>query len=373
MWSQFSTAVKSNKWNDVLVYGNQILADVPWQRQIFNSRCRDVVAKCRHARKELGPARKPRVPGWLGWIGVAIVFMLGASLITVLCLRTAEWVLLAFVLIVLLPTAAAIGGVVDFMLKNVEGSVRERLERQARTWGLLVGSLVLGVLLGLILVCWGRRNELIGPSAADLTPTARPTNTVDSTSHNLAASTTTTPSSTPTPTPTETPTYTPTPTGTATPTVTPVPTLTPTHTLTPIIIPTPTPAAPILTYPENGYEFPKGPVVLRWEWSKELKDDEWFSVRAWDESCWDEGKGSPCFHESKKVKEHSGGLAGCREGKVYWHVAFVRKIGDNSWEEIAQSEVGWFIFHPVEPIPPPPPTHVVPTRVTPNWTPPSGK
>ena len=158
------------------------------------------------------------------------------------------------------------------------------------------------------------------------------------------------PTETPTPTPSETPT--PTSTATNTPTSPPTATATPAPPTS-----TPIPAAPILTYPENGYEFPKGPVTLKWEWPKPLGPYTWFSVHARME-----GDNQDCFHDHVGGPEYHGGLGDCTAGKVWWRVLVAYSPTESPpWTEISEpSEERWFIYTPGTP---PLPSPVVGTPI----------
>ena len=123
----------------------------------------------------------------------------------------------------------------------------------------------------------------------------------------------------------------------------PTPTNTPTETPTPFTTPTatPTPAAPILSFPENGHHF-RGEVTLSWMWIRELEPDEYFDLRGWEE-----GDDRLCFHDHTRDTEYIGGVGRCT-GRVLWLVCVVRSPTESPpWEEISgPSDTGWFFYSP---------------------------
>jgi hypothetical protein len=139
-----------------------------------------------------------------------------------------------------------------------------------------------------------------------------------------------TPSLTLTPTPIKIPTPTTdifylTPTNSPTsPNPTPTNTFTPTPTSTPTPTPTPTPyPPPTLTAPENGASFAGKIVTLSWEWSGELKEDEFFEVRVWAENL--------PYHAALgwvKVSQFDYNVSG-RGGKYFWTVVIVKDRKEN--------------------------------------------
>jgi len=129
---------------------------------------------------------------------------------------------------------------------------------------------------------------------------------------------------------------------TPTPMYTPTPTLTPTPELYP---------APTSLEPKDGEGDFTGSVDLKWQWVRDLKEGEIYSLRVWR-------KGEPqvlCHHVQAKIPEYSGDLTSCRTGTVCWWVAVVRKVSEGpppEWEDVSEnSEAPCFSYHAVEPEP----------------------
>lgn len=123
-------------------------------------------------------------------------------------------------------------------------------------------------------------------------------------------------------TPTATPTLITTPIWlTPTETFTPLPALPTDDTLTPI--PTPTYAlysAPIPVAPDNGAGVQGVFPALYWAWDGELKEDEFFEVRIWQEDI-------TTYHPALgwvKVPQFDYNIMGERRGKYYWTVVVVK-------------------------------------------------
>jgi ABC-type amino acid transport substrate-binding protein len=135
--------------------------------------------------------------------------------------------------------------------------------------------------------------ETATPTPVPPLPTATSTTTTLPTATSVP---TAVPTATATPRPTDTKAQTPTPTATVTQRPTPTWIHTPLPTSTPVPTPTPT-FPPLMRWPEHLEPSPDAvvkrdkPVGLRWNWSAELKPEEYFSVRVWrregpdDEHC----------------------------------------------------------------------------------------
>lgn len=133
-----------------------------------------------------------------------------------------------------------------------------------------------------------------------------------------------------------------------------LPTPTPMYTPTPAVTPTPELLpAPTLLEPRAGEGDFTGSVDLKWQWIRDLGENEFYSLRVWRQ-------GEPevlCHHVQPKIPEYSGNLSSCRTGTVCWWVAVTRKVSEGppptpEWEDISESsEVRCCSYHAVEPEP----------------------
>lgn len=69
-------------------------------------------------------------------------------------------------------------------------------------------------------------------------------------------------------------------------------------------------------------------ISLKWQWDGQLKEDEYFSVRASKE-----GEPEPCFQSQVKTTDYSGTPGYCSNGKLCWQVIVVRRISEGPLPE----------------------------------------
>jgi hypothetical protein len=127
------------------------------------------------------------------------------------------------------------------------------------------------------------------------------------------------------------------------------PTPTPMYTPTPVVTPTPELlSAPTLLEPKNGEGDFTGSVVLKWQWERPLKQDEYFSLRVRNDKAGD------CHHSQVHEPAYVGGLSYCPSGEYYWQVAVVRRLceecpNEQMWQPLSHPSEQWlFRYQAVE-------------------------
>jgi tetratricopeptide (TPR) repeat protein len=116
-------------------------------------------------------------------------------------------------------------------------------------------------------------------------------------------------------------------------------------------VPVPTLASPVLQSPSDGEVYIAW-VPLKWEWTRDLDDEEQFYLRIWPA-----GQPNEDMTRYSKESERRINLVREEEGWYRWAVAVVRGV-----EMISQeSTPGFFYFYPAPAVRPPPTPETTPT------------